>query len=261
VARWQQEFSGARHRLVLLDYDGTIVDLTRRPADAAPSATLVELLGRLATLPATTAAVVTGRARSVIEPWLAGIPGLWVGAEHGALLRTPDGSWEPLRSGVDLAWKRRVRPLLADVAASVPGSYIEEKELSIGWHYRPADPEFGAWRANQVVSALEQLLAGTELTVMRGHQVIEVRFAWADKGEVAARLVAAVRRGARILAVGDDRTDEDMFSRLPRTAWTVHVGPGSTAARYRVPGPAAAVALLEALTDAVRERYSGDADA
>jgi trehalose 6-phosphate synthase/phosphatase len=258
VARWRGEFASARHRLVLLDYDGTIVDLTRRPADAAPSATLVALLGRLAALPATTVAVVTGRARSVIEPWLAGIPGLWIGAEHGALLRTPAGTWEPLRSGVDMAWKRRVRPLLADVAASVPGSYIEEKELSIGWHYRPADPEFGAWRANQAVAALEQLLAGTELTVLRGRQVIEVRYAWADKGEVAARLVADVRRGARILAIGDDRTDEDMFARLPRTAWTVHVGPGSTAAHFRVSGPAAAVALLEALTDAVHERSSID---
>jgi trehalose 6-phosphate synthase/phosphatase len=259
VARWQREFAAAHHRLVLLDYDGTIVSLTRRPADAAPSAGLVALLGRLASTPDTSVAVITGRARSVIEPWLGGIPGLWLAAEHGALLRGADGAWQPLRSGVDVAWKRRVRPLLTELTASVPGSYIEEKELSIGWHHRPADPEFGAWRANQAVAALEQLLAGTELAVLRGHQVVEVRFAWADKGEVTARLLAGVRRGTTILAMGDDRTDEDMFARLPRRAWTVHVGPGATSARFRVPDPLAAVALLDALTDALRDRYTADA--
>jgi trehalose 6-phosphate synthase/phosphatase len=61
--------------------------------------------------------------------------------------------------------------------------------------------------------------------------------------------VARAPRGTAVLAFGDDRTDEDMFARLPRRAWTVRVGSGATAARFRVRGPAAVVGLLRLLLD------------
>ena len=86
--------------------------------------------------------------------------------------------------------------------------------------------EFGAWLANELVTTLENLLSGTELAVIHGNKVVEVRYAWANKGEVAAQLAARFRRKSFVLAVGDDRTDEDLFARLPRSAWTIRVGSG-----------------------------------
>jgi trehalose 6-phosphate synthase/phosphatase len=162
----------------------------------------------------------------------------------------PGEAWRPLRSGADPDWKARVRPLLEQFARSAPGSFVEEKELSLGWHYRLADPEFGAWLANELVSTLDQLLAGTELSVLRGHKVVEVHFAWAHKGEVAATLRPRSPRGRFILAIGDDRTDEDMFARLPASAWTIRVGRGSTRARFSVRDPDATLALLALLAEA-----------
>jgi trehalose 6-phosphate synthase/phosphatase len=240
-------FDAARHRLLLLDYDGSLVRIARRPSEAAPTPLLLELLASLSAMSATTTAIVTGRGRSDIDPWLGHLPGLWLAAEHGALLRAAGADWEPLRGGADVSWKERVRPLLEQFAASAPGSFVEEKELSLGWHYRLADAEFGAWLANEVVATLENLLSGTELTVLHGSKVIEVRFAWANKGEVAHRLLTAAPRRAWVLAIGDDRTDEDMFARLPRTAWTIRVGAGPTSARFRVRGPADVTALLAVL--------------
>ena len=93
------------------------------------------------------------------------------------------------------------------------------------------------------------MLAGTELSVLRGHKVIEVHFAWANKGEVAASLLPRSTRGRFILAIGDDRTDEDMFARLPKTAWVVRVGRGTTRARFSVRDPVAARGLLGLLAD------------
>jgi trehalose 6-phosphate synthase/phosphatase len=126
---------------------------------------------------------------------------------------------------------------------------VEDKELSLGWHYRLADPEFGAWLANELVSALDRLLAGTELSVIHGRKVVEVHFAWANKGEVAASLRPRSPRGRFILAIGDDRTDEDMFARLPASAWTVRVGRGPTRARSSVRGPEATLGLLAMLAE------------
>ena len=179
-------------------------------------------------------ALVSGRTRGDLERWFGGIEGLWLAVEHGALVRPPGLGWQPLRSGADTDWKDRVRPLLEQFSRSAPGSFVEEKELSLGWHYRLADPEFGAWLANELVSTLDQLLAGTELSVLRGTKVVEVHYAWANKGEVAATLRSRSTRKRFILAMGDDRTDEDMFARLPKTAWTIRVGRGTTRARFSV---------------------------
>ena len=65
---------------------------------------------------------------------------------------------------------------------------LEEKEFALAWHYRLVEPEFGDWIANELAANLEAQLAGTELAVLRGSKVVEVRFAWANKGEVAAHL-------------------------------------------------------------------------
>jgi trehalose 6-phosphate synthase/phosphatase len=242
-------FESAPERLLLLDYDGTLVPIAQRPADAVPDGAVADLLRRLVARQGTTVALISGRTRGDLERWFGGIDGLWLAVEHGALVRPPGQAWQPLRSGADPGWKERVRPLLEQFARSAPGSFVEEKELSLGWHYRLADPEFGAWLANELVSTLDQLLAGTELSVLRGTKVVEVHYAWANKGEVAATLRQRAARKRFILAMGDDRTDEDMFARLPKTAWTIRVGRGTTRARFSVRNQAAARGLLGLLAD------------
>ena len=242
-------FEAAPERLLLLDYDGTLVPIAQRPADAAPDGAVADRLRRLVERPATTVALVSGRPRGDLERWFGAIEGLWLAVEHGALVRPPGLGWQPLRSGADPEWKDRVRPLLEQFSRSAPGSFVEEKELSLGWHYRLADAEFGAWLANELVSTLDQLLAGTELSVLRGTKVVEVHYAWANKGEVAATLRSGSTRRRFILAMGDDRTDEDMFARLPRNAWTIRVGRGTTRARFSVRDHATARGLLGLLAD------------
>jgi trehalose 6-phosphate synthase/phosphatase len=139
-----------------------------------------------------------------------------------------------------------VRPVLEHVVERAPGSFIEEKQYALAWHYRLVEPEFGAWIATELAVNLESQLSGTELAVLRGSKVIEVRFAWANKGEVAAH-IRSIHEPAWELAMGDDRTDEELFERLGPEAVTIKVGPGPTRARYRVAGPRAALGLLQAI--------------
>ena len=244
----RRAFRGAARRALYLDYDGTLVPLAARPADATPGPSVLEIVAALARRKGTTVVIVSGRSAVDLERWFGGLPGVWLAAEHGALLRGPgDAAWQPLRPGADVEWKARVRPILEHFADRAPGSLVEEKEFALGWHFRQVEPEFGDWLANEVAATLDQQLAGTELAVLRGSKVVEVRFAWANKGEVAARLRALGEAPDFELAIGDDRTDEDLFERLPGEAWTIRVGPGATRARFRVPRPAAALAILAAL--------------
>ena len=128
-----------------------------------------------------------------------------------------------------------VMPILEHFVDRTPGSFVEEKKYALVWHYRMAEPEFGEWLANELVSMLEAMLAETELRAFRGEKIVEIKPVWANKGEVLERLLASYADPDFILAAGDDRTDEDLFERLPERAWTVHVGPGPTRASFVTP--------------------------
>jgi len=247
----RRAFRSAKRRVCYLDYDGTLVPLAARPADAVPSQAVSEIVGSLAKKRGTTVVIVSGRPAVDLERWFGHLPSVWLAAEHGALLREPGSTeWQSLRPGAGTDWKDRVRPVLEHFAARAPGSTVEEKDYALAWHYRLVEPEFGTWLSNELGVTLDQQLAGTELAVLRGSKVIEIRYAWANKGEVVSHVRSIGDPPEFELAIGDDRTDEDMFDRLPPEAWTIHVGTGQTRARYAVPGPPAALALIAALAGA-----------
>ncbi len=240
----------AAERAFWLDYDGSLVAIAPRPADAVPTPAALAVLRRLAADPSTHVALLSGRARSELERWFGEIPGLWLAAEHGVVIRDPIGrEWRPLHGGLDAQWKVAVRPTLEHFADRAPGSSIEEKEFGLAWHYRLAEPELGAFLASELVALLHRQLAGTDLVALSGRKVVEVRFGWANKGDAALAIREGMPEPEFELALGDDRTDEDLFERLPETALTLRVGSGPTRARYRVPDPAAAIAILDRLAE------------
>jgi trehalose 6-phosphate synthase/phosphatase len=248
-------FSRQERRLLLLDYDGTLAPYAKRPQDAVPTSGLLELLAELADNPDNCVAVVSGRSRAVLEAWFGETKGLWLAAEHGAVMRSPVSmNWELYRPTHALDWKQQVYPVLEHFVDRTPGSFIEEKEFSFVWHYRMTETEFGEWLANELVADLEQMLADTELRAVRGQKSVEVKLLWANKGEVLARLEDAFPSPTFLFAAGDDRTDEDLFERLPEEAWTVHIGVNRSRARFRLPNPRAMHKLLAAFAEADRLR-------
>jgi trehalose 6-phosphate synthase/phosphatase len=243
-------FQHAKKRHLLLDYDGTLVPFAKRPKDAVPLPDLIPLLTRLAANAANTVAVISGRARADLEGWLGDVPGLWLAAEHCAVMRSPETmSWEAYHANYSEEWKERVLPVLEHFVDRTPGSLIEEKEFALVWHYRMADPVFGAWLANELVATLEQLLAETELRAFSGQKIVEVKPVWANKGEVFARLAQVSPKPDFCLAAGDDRTDEDLFARAPDDAWTIHVGDKDSRAKYCVANPKEMRELLSRLAE------------
>jgi trehalose 6-phosphate synthase/phosphatase len=228
-------YARASRRALLLDYDGTLVPFARQPQQAAPPARILDLLSGLASEPKNCLALLSGRSAENLDRWFGMIRGIWLVAEHGAELKPPSATaWESLRPQVPTEWKSTIMPILEHFVDRTPGSFVEEKKYALVWHYRMADPEFGEWLANELVSMLEAMLAETELRAFRGEKIVEVKPVWANKGEVVVRILAACSDVDFIFAAGDDRTDEDLFERLQSEAWTVHVGPGPTRASFVV---------------------------
>ncbi|MFN2595804.1 MAG: bifunctional alpha,alpha-trehalose-phosphate synthase (UDP-forming)/trehalose-phosphatase [Pyrinomonadaceae bacterium] len=251
VEQFVNSYREARARRLMLDYDGTLVAYANRPREAVPPPDLAPLLARLASNPANVVALVSGRSRRDLEEWFGDAEGLWLAAEHGAIMRSPKTrTWELYRANYSDSWKSQIVPVLEHFVNRTPGSLIEEKEFSLVWHYRMSDPVFGEWLANELVATLEGMLSETELRAYRGNKTVEVKLLWANKGEVLARLSSAAPDPAFCLAAGDDRTDEDLFARLPEDAWTIHVGTSRTRAKFFVPTHAEMRALLQRLAEA-----------
>ncbi|MFO0588946.1 MAG: bifunctional alpha,alpha-trehalose-phosphate synthase (UDP-forming)/trehalose-phosphatase [Polyangiaceae bacterium] len=236
-------------RLLMLDYDGTLVPLAPMPDLATPDDQLLDLLRELAALPQTDVHIVTGRTRASIERWL-GHLSLHLHAEHG-FWSLREGVWTA-NGAVREEWKGRVAPLLAAAAASMPGAMVEEKSTALALHYRGAEPTLVADRLRELRPTLREALRACSSApeILEGSKVLEVRQHGVGKGLLARRLLAQLGAETRVIAAGDDRTDEDMFAALPPDAISIHVGVGWSAARYRVATPAALRSLLAAWQEA-----------
>ncbi len=240
---------GAERRVLLLDYDGTLVGYALRPELAGPDAALKALLARVAALPNTVVHIVSGRKKETLEEWLGDLP-VGLHAEHGLWTRArPGEAWQAL-DGVSSEWKAQVRPLLDMLTSRVPGSLVEEKTASLAWHYRQVDLGYGAWQARELRLKLAELFPQGPLEVLPGDKVVEVRPRGVNKGRVVGRALEGVAPGALVAAFGDDRTDEDLFAALPEGSVAVHAGNKPSRAEYRVAGPAEVRKVLTALLEA-----------
>ena len=233
----------AQRLVVFLDYDGTLVKIAARPELARPDPELIQLLADLAKRPDCAVHVVSGRPRAELEHWFGALP-IGLHAEHGMYSRI-EGDWIT-RGTVPEDLRARVKATLEQVASCTPGSHVEVKVVGLAWHYRQAEPEHGAHQARQLRVHLRDVLTGTPLEVLAGDKVVEVRLRGMHKGLVLRGLL---RPGDLALAIGDDRTDEDLFMALPEDALTVRVGRGASVARYHLPDVVAVRALLRALAD------------
>jgi trehalose 6-phosphate synthase/phosphatase len=234
----------AERLLLLLDYDGTLVPFARAPDLAAPDRPLRDLLAALVAKPGVRIHVVSGRGREPLERWLGQLP-IGLHAEHGYWSRmAPDRPWIAMQD-VNVAWKAAVRRLFDQVTAATPGALVEEKTASLAWHWRMAEPELGAARADELWRRLELDVRDGPVELLRGEKVIEVRPRGVNKGRVVERILALLEPPLpTIVAMGDDGTDEDTFRALPPDAIAIGVGYRASVARYRVATPRAARAFL-----------------
>ena len=231
------ELSAAPALVLLLDHDGTLVDLAPTPDAAAPDAPLLVLLTRLASQPNTAVHVISGRSPDSLTRWYGALP-IHLHAEHGALWRPPGGDWSVSDATLE-PWRARILEVMSSFATRTAGAFVEEKSVALAWHYRGADPEFGAAAARELRHHLRALLASAPVEIIAGNKVVEARPIGVDKGQAARRALALAPPGARVLAIGDDRTDEDLFAAVPADGVTIAVGDNVAQASWRLPDPTA----------------------
>ncbi|MCM3781417.1 bifunctional alpha,alpha-trehalose-phosphate synthase (UDP-forming)/trehalose-phosphatase [Neobacillus mesonae] len=227
----KKAYNNADRRLLLLDYDGTLVGFKPTPDQAKPDEELKQLLANLTKDPKNTVVIITGRDRSIIEQWLGDL-NLHLVASHGLWFKKAGEEWIKTIN-VDNEWKERIRHILEMYTDRMPGSLIEEKEYSLAWHYRQCEPDVIALKRDELREALLSITQSMSLGVLEGNKVLEVKDSRINKGH-GVHLLTQDQNYDFILGVGDDHTDEDLFSALPENAFSIKIGTGNTCAHYQL---------------------------
>jgi trehalose 6-phosphate synthase/phosphatase len=223
-------FTFAKKRLLFLDYDGTLMAFNRDPEKVKPDEELLKLLKELAENPKNKIVVISGRDKDSLDRWLGDL-NIDLIAEHGVWLKEGRPYWS-LSDYLTDEWKAEIKPILEMYVDRTPGSFIEHKDYSLVWHYRKADKAFGELRSRELMNHLQYMLTNSNIKILEGNKVIEVKNASINKGKAAYRWLQ--QEYGFILAAGDDWTDEDTFEVMPESAYTVKIGYSPTNAKYNM---------------------------
>lgn len=244
-----EAYKAAKKRLLFLDYDGTLVPFADTPGRAWPDGDLLRILANLSADPRNEVVIVSGRSRHDLEYWFGELD-LALAAEHGLWIRERGRDWVAMAPLAD-QWREVARPLLTKAVERLPGSFIEEKEGALVWHYRMADPDAAEPIVNELSAELIAIAAEHQFQVTLANKVVEVTTAGVHKGRAGLHFLA---RGEWdfIIALGDDWPDEELFGILPPHAFIVRVGNALKGETYRLRDFTEARALLETMIEASR---------
>jgi len=240
-------FEKARQRIFFLDYDGTLSPFTKNPEDAKPDNQLYGILKKLIGDANNKVVIISGRDKETLNDWFSDDWLIYFVAEHGVWLKEPGGEWFMMEQ-MDEEWKSEVYPLLDYYVDQTPKAFIEEKNFSLVWHYRKADPDLGIQRAWELKEQLRNLTANLNLEIMDGDKVLEIKYSGINKGK-AAQQILSQKHFDFILTIGDDWTDEYTFDAMPDDAYTIKVGTKTTKARLYVEKVSEVRELLSVLSE------------
>lgn len=229
------DFAQQRPFLVALDFDGVLAPLVDDPTTSRPLPESVAAIEKLLLSEDAVVAYVSGRD-------LEGLTEVSTPPEKVHLVGSHGAQWQgSLRSATDVgSLTTEQRSLLDDVTSALreivddyPGTRMETKPAGAVLHTRLADPEV-AQRATQ--AALDGPASLPAVRVTPGKDVVEIAVTRHDKGE-AVQWLRDHFMAAAVCFMGDDVTDETAFKTLNEGDLSIKVGPGETAARFRVETP------------------------
>jgi len=218
--------------------DEALIPISQLPFLSSPSLRVLDLLQRLCDDRANSTYILSGRDRNTLLQWFGHLRAGLI-AEHGfftldscnaAAASSGNGSnggpsqqWCSLRAEVDLSWKQRVIPIFQHFTERTPGSFFEDKETCLTWHFRSSEREFGQFRAQELRGLLDTTTFPA--TVSLGDRTLEVRPYGCNYTSVLKKLMNKHPEFDFLLYIGE--TVNIDFSHDPRV-FCCSVGRGHT---------------------------------
>ncbi len=243
--KFKVALNASKKRVFFLDYDGTLVNFNGNPLEAKPDEELYQIIDDLNKDDRNQIVIISGRKYETLGEWFGHLP-IDLIAEHGAWKKYKRKDWQEEPNLSD-KWKPNVRAMLESYSDRTAGSFIEEKRFSLAWHYRKVEKGLGELRANELISNLRYLTREKGLQLLPGNKVVEIKNAEINKGKAASAYIYD-KHFDFMIAMGDDHTDEDIFTNLPDSAITIKIGSSVSEAKFYLRSVEETRVLLQSLS-------------
>lgn len=244
----QLAYIHASRRLILLDYDGTLIPFYNKPEEAVPGELIKNLIAKLSADERNLVFLISGRDADTLQNWFENSR-IAIAAEHGVQYKAAESKEWQCPENINLSWKDFVKSYLEQRIKEMPGSFIEEKKYAIALHFRAVENV----NEEDLRMAVSRDLTGDNINndfhILHGNKVIEIKSSYMNKGSFVKHFLSREQFDF-VLAIGDDLTDEDMFNSLKEPHhFTIKAGHGNTAARYNILGVNNVLNFLESLAE------------
>jgi trehalose-phosphatase len=209
------------HSVILLDYDGTLAPFHEERMQARPLEGVVDALERIANLPDTTVALVSGRPVAEVQD-LTGLNGVMIAGTHGFELYEPDAGTVSTELSPEIA--ETLDRAHQEAVRLVGPARAERKVATVALHVRGMDDR-AAQAALDAFREHASAAPDDDFVVRAFNGGLELRVRHRDKGVAVGEILAATRPADLVIYIGDDDTDEDAFRELPpETGIGIRVG-------------------------------------
>jgi len=240
--------------LLFLDFDGTLAPIASTPSRSHLPSNTKKLLKQLHSLTNVKLAIISGRDLDEIRK-MVGISGIVYGGNHGCQISGPDINWH---HAFPVAWLKELQQLYKELRAAakkLPGVIVEYKNISIGVHFRNVKNKAMARFREVLAEVSKPYIASLLIKPSIGKKVVELGLvtAW-NKGKAVNWLIKRLKNSQTSqsyvpIYIGDDVTDETVFTALKHKGITIHVGAGQrTAASCYLRNPSEVAMFLEKLS-------------
>ena len=232
VREISERYGKSAKSLFVFDLDETFVPSGEFPLPRRLDEETFQVIKELSEVEKNKVVCVTSTDSETAERWFDGLRVDLI-AEHGIWNKSYGESWNALEN-ISSEWKYDIFPVLEHFVKRTPGSFIEEKDFSLVWHYRKVETGLGEIRTRELSEHLKYLVSNMNLNVIEGNMTMEIKSSLINKGRAVRRWLEQ-NAPDFIFAFGSINTSEDIFKALPVNAFKVKLGRGhSTNANYHI---------------------------
>jgi len=242
ISRVSNAINKAENVALFLDYDGTLVFFEDRPQDVVTSNEVKAVIKHILQNEKFYVFIVTGRTLDEIKKLL-DIGGLSYAALHGLDIVLQNGKNYNLQERKDFrSILNQIKKYSEDEFKNEKGVYLEDKELTLAFHYRMVEKEKSQEMIDKFLNLVNKVGNPNSIDVLHGSKVVEIRPKGWNKGKAVELILKKVSKNKNFLPIyiGDDTTDEDAFNSIGSKGITIFVENNeerSTSAQYSLKNP------------------------
>jgi len=240
ISEIESRYSASKNRIIIIDLDNFILHPDYSPSNLYIEE-LKERLDQISEDSHNIIVLVSGLDAKTMDKQFGNL-NVDLVCEHGAIVKEYGQTWQ-ISKKLKNEWKADIFPLMEHYVKRTPGSFIEEKEFSLVWHYKKVEAGLGEVRTRELSEHLKYLTTSMSLNIIEEDSTLEIKSARTNKGRVMNWLDKYPCDF--LLIMGAHITTEDIFRGAPENAYTIKVGKSfGTNAKYRALNPGLAFNVL-----------------